>query len=100
MTLSKKNQARLQSIHKMLASGKALGGLLVSLAATTIGCGCHRDRGPHNVMGSYPNQAPSTNVQNEKKDGRIMGKYLIEPSTPKDKDKVPPTSSSQSKPTQ
>ena len=100
MKLSKKNQARLQSIHKLIASGKALGGLLVSLAATTIGCGCHRDRGPHNVMGSYPNQTPSTNFQNEKKSGRVMGKYLIEPSGGKEKDKEPPTPPSQSKPTQ
>ena len=98
MKLSKKKQARLQSIHKLIASGKTLGGLLVSLAATTISCGCHRDRGPHNVMGSYPNQTPSTNVQNEKKSGRVMGKYLIEPS--KDKDKTPPTPPSQSKPPQ
>ena len=96
MKLAKKNHARLQSIHKLITSGKALGGLLVSLAATTIGCGCHRDRGPHNVMGSYPNQTPNTNIQNEKKSGRVMGKYLINPS--KDKDKEPPTPPSQSKP--
>lgn len=99
MKLSKKNRTCLQSIHKMLASGKTLGGLLVSLAATTIGCGCHRDRGPHNVMGSYPNQTSCTNVENEKKSGRIMGKYLIEPSKSKDNDKAPPTPPSKAKPT-
>ena len=98
MKLSKKNQARLQGIRKVLASGKTLGGLLVSFAATAIGCGCQRDHGPHNVMGSYPNPEPCTNVRNEKKGAHRMGKYLIEPSKPQDK--TPPASSDQPKPEQ
>ena len=98
MKLSKKNKSRLQRIHKMLTSGKTLGGLLVSFAATAIGCGCHRNHGPHNVMGSYPNDTPPTNVRNEKKDGQPMGKYLIEPSTPQEE--LPPTSPSKPKPAQ
>ena len=39
MKLSKKGEAVQQAIHHALASGKALGGLLVGFAATVAGCG-------------------------------------------------------------
>lgn len=39
MKLSKKGEAVQQAIHDALASGKALGGLLVGFAATVAGCG-------------------------------------------------------------
>ena len=39
MKLSKKGAAIQRSIHDALASGKALGGLLVGFAATVAGCG-------------------------------------------------------------
>ena len=39
MKLSKKGAAVQQAIHDALASGKALGGLLVGFAATVAGCG-------------------------------------------------------------
>ena len=41
MKLSKKNQARQRVIAKALVSGKALGGLLAGIAATTL-TGCER----------------------------------------------------------
>ena len=79
MKLSKKNKSLLRNIRDLLASGKTLGGLLVSLAATTIGSGCHRDRGPHNVMGSYPNPNSDANVRNERRDCHVIGKYIVKP---------------------
>ena len=51
MKLSKKNAALQRAIHKALASGKALVGLIVGLAATVSGC---RDHSPANTMGDYP----------------------------------------------
>ena len=79
MKLSKKNKSLLQRIRNLLASGKTLGGLLVSLAATTISSGCHRDRGPHNVMGSYPKTDTDANVRNERRDCHVRGKYIVNP---------------------
>ena len=52
MKLSKKREALQRSIHKAVASGKTLGGLLVGLAATVAGCREHRS--PVNTMGEYP----------------------------------------------
>ena len=99
MKLSKKNKTLLRNIRDMLASGKTLGSLLVGLAATTIGCGCHRDRGPHNVMGSYPKDEPETNVRNERKNCHVRGKYLVNPpKTSKEaKPPAPPSSDKESK---
>ena len=51
MKLSKKNEAVQRTIHRAVASGKALGGLIVGLAATVAGC---RERTPADTMGSYP----------------------------------------------
>lgn len=51
MKLSKKYQARQRAIAKALASGKALDGLLVGVAAATL-VGC--DRSPFRVMGAMP----------------------------------------------
>ena len=49
MKLSKKSQARQRAIAKMVASGKALGGLLAGLVAAAIpGC---RDNSPGARMG-------------------------------------------------
>jgi len=55
MKLSKKSAALQRAIHKALASGKALGGLIVGLAATVAGC---RDHSPANTMGDYPASPP------------------------------------------
>ena len=51
MKLSKKSATVQRAIHKALASGKALGGLIVGLAATVSGC---RDHSPASTMGDYP----------------------------------------------
>ena len=51
MKLSKKREALQRAIHKAVASGKALGGLIVGLAATVAGC---REHSPANTMGDYP----------------------------------------------
>jgi len=98
MKLSKRSAAIQRAIHKAVASGKALGGLLVGLAATVAGCREHNS--PANTMGDYPAspqqqegsamgnrraipgeppepQPAETNVVNERKSrkaNRIMGK--------------------------
>ena len=97
MKLSKKRAALQRAIHKALASGKALSGLIVGLAATVSGC---RDHTPANTRGDYPAppqqqeenatrgrralpgeppvpQPAETNVVNERKSrkaNRFMGK--------------------------
>ena len=77
MKLSKKNKAKQKAISRMLASGKALGGLLAGVAATVL-AGC-RDNSPRVPMGDYPNPDAMTNVSREShsRSGR-MGKYLVE----------------------
>jgi hypothetical protein len=52
MKLSKKGRARQRAIHRAVSSGKALGGLLIGLAATVAGCREHRT--PADTMGAYP----------------------------------------------
>ena len=79
MNLSQKNKTLLRNIRDMLASGKTLCGLLVGIATSAIGSGCQRDRGPHNVMGSYPKPEPDANVRNERRDCHVRGKYLVKP---------------------
>ena len=61
MKLSKKSATVQRAIHKALASGKALSGLIVGLAAMVSGC---RDHSPANTMGEYPasSQQQSENV--------------------------------------
>ena len=101
MKLSKKSEALQRAIHKTLASGKTLGGLIVGLAATIAGC---RDHSPANTMGDYPAspqqqenamrnrrvvpgeppepQPAETNVVNERKSrkaNRFMGKVPAPP---------------------
>ena len=62
MKLSKKRAAIQRAIHKSLASGKALSGLIVGLAAMVSGCRDHHS--PVNTMGEYPasSQQQSENV--------------------------------------
>ena len=63
MKLSKKGEAVQQAIHDALASGKALGGLLVGFAATVAGCGERHTRA--NTMGSFPDPSYQENAKNE-----------------------------------
>ena len=62
MKLSKKGAAIQRAIHDSLASGKALGGLLVGLAATVAGCG---ERHSPAVMGRFPDSRYQENAKNE-----------------------------------
>ena len=64
MKLSKKNAARQLAIQKTIASGKALGGLLVGLTAATVVGGC-RGPSPARTMGSYPRPQQQANATNE-----------------------------------
>ena len=63
MKLSKKGAAIQQAIHDALASGKALGGLLVGFAATVAGCG-DRHSSAH-TMGRFPDPSYQENAKNE-----------------------------------
>ena len=62
MKLSKKNAARQRVLQKAIASGKTLGGLLVGLAATVMGCGRHS---PASTMGRFPDPNYQENATNE-----------------------------------
>ena len=64
MKLSKKGAAIQRAIHNALASGKALGGLLIGFAATVAGCG---ERHSHaHTMGRFPDSRYQENAKNEK----------------------------------
>ena len=68
MKLSKKSEALQRAIHKAVASGKALGGLIVGLAATVAGC---RDHSPANTMGDYP-ASPQQQEENAMRNRRAI----------------------------
>ena len=75
MKLSKKSAALQRAIHKALASGKALSGLIVGLAATVSGC---RDHSPATTMGDYPN--PNTVRETRtRRSAAVRGKMLLGP---------------------
>ena len=63
MKLSKKGAAVQRTIHDALASGKALGGLLVGFAATVAGCG--ERHSPAHTMGRFPDPSYQENAKNE-----------------------------------
>ena len=65
MKLSKKNAARQRAIHKAISSGKALGGLLVGIAAVTA-ASCRGNPPPARTMGLYA-PPPRANTVNESK---------------------------------
>ena len=62
MKLSKKSTALQRAIQRTLASGKALGGLLVGLVATVAGC---RENSPAHTMGRFPDPRYRGNDANE-----------------------------------
>ena len=64
MKLSKKNAALQRAMQKAIASGKALGGLLVGITAATVAGGC-RDSSPASTMGSYPRPQQQANATSE-----------------------------------
>ena len=63
MKLSKKGAAIQRAIHDALASGKALGGLLVGFAATVAGC--RESHSPAHTMGRFPDPRYQQNAANE-----------------------------------
>ena len=68
MKLSKKSATVQRAIHKALASGRALGGLIVGLAATVSGC---RDHSPASTMGDYP-ASPQQQEENAMRNRRAV----------------------------
>ena len=81
MKLSKKSAAIQRAIHDALASGKALGGLLVGFAATVAGCGERHT--PANTMGKYPSPYYQENATNENTEVFVTdGKPLSLPPEP------------------
>lgn len=92
MKLSKKSQARQKAIAKMVASGKALGGLLVGLVAAAIpGC---RDNSSGARMGDYPcppqEQKPNSGNEKHGRNPAVRGKYLCEPEKTNEKNESEP----------
>ena len=75
MKLSKKGEACQRAIHKALAAGKALGGLLAGVAMSMVG-GCS-EHSPADTMGSYP--APNSANEGRKRSASVMGKMLLTP---------------------
>ena len=76
MKLSKKGTARQRAIHKTLAAGKTLGGLLAGIAASVFsGCSEHS---PANTMGDYPNPNAPREVKGHRR-ADVMGKMLLTP---------------------
>ena len=76
MKLSKKSRFRQRAIHKALAAGKALGGLLAGLAASVVsGCSEHS---PANTMGRYPAPDTPREVKGHRR-ADVMGKMLLTP---------------------
>ena len=60
MKLSKKNAARQRALQKAIASGKALGGMLVGFAASVVGC--------VPTMGRFPAPNSQENAKNENRE--------------------------------
>ena len=77
MKLSKKGAAVQQAIHDALASGKALGGLLVGFAATVAGCGERHT--PANTMGRFPDSSYQENAKNENTEEFVTEGEIPEP---------------------
>ena len=76
MKLSKKGRARQRAIHKVLAAGKALGGLLAGLAASVVsGCSEHS---PASTMGRYPSPDTPREAKGHRR-ADVMGRMLLTP---------------------
>ena len=84
MKLSKKNAARQLVLQKTIASGKALGGLLVGLTAATVVGGCSGPS-PARTMGSYPSPQQQANATNEN-----TGEFVTEGAIAVPKTTTPP----------
>jgi hypothetical protein len=78
MKLSKKNAALQRAMQKAIASGKALGGLLVGITAATVAGGC-REHSPASTMGSYPRPQQQANATNENIDEFFTDGEIVRP---------------------
>ena len=78
MKLSKKNATRQRVLQKAIASGKALGGLLVGITAATVAGGC-REHSPASTMGSYPRPQQQANATNENIDEFFTDGEIVRP---------------------
>ena len=92
MKLSKKGAAVQQAIHDALASGKALGGLLVGFAATVAGC--REGYTPAHTMGRFPDSRYQENTKNEDTEELVTAGVILLPEDndvkPEQADAVPP----------
>ena len=77
MKLSKKGAAIQRAIHDALASGKALGGLLIGFAATVAGC--RESHSPAHTMGRFPDSRYQENAKNEKAELAVTEGEVPEP---------------------
>ena len=77
MKLSKKNAARQRAIHKAILSGRALGGMLVGLAAVTA-ASCRGNPPPTQTMGLYV-QPSRANRVNESRQIHTLSGEVSEP---------------------
>ena len=78
MKLSKKNAARQRVIQKAIASGKALGGLLVGLTAATVVGGCKEPAArTMGVISGHTQQ--QENTSNENTEVFVTGGFIAEP---------------------
>ncbi len=79
MKLSKKNKARQRDIQKTIASGTALGGLLVGLTAATVVGGC-KEPAPARTMGVIlDHTGQQVNATNEDTEVFVTGGVIAEP---------------------
>jgi len=79
MKLSKKNAARQRAIQKTIASGKALGGLLVGLTAATVVGGCS-EASPSRTMGVIlDHTGQQVNATSEDTEVFVTGGVIAEP---------------------
>ena len=77
MKLSKKGAAIQRAIHNALASGKALGGLLIGFAATVAGC--RESHSPAHTMGRFPDPRYQENAKNENSEVFVTEGEIAEP---------------------
>ena len=77
MKLSKNGADIQRAIHDTLASGKALGGLLIGFAATVAGC--RESSSPAHTMGISPNPHYQENAKNEKAELAVTLGEVSEP---------------------
>ena len=97
MKLSKKGAVIQRAIHNALASGKALGGLLIGFAATVAGC--RESHSPAHTMGRFPDSRYQENAKNEKAELAVTLGEVPEPKPTPPQPKTNAVREQQGKPT-